>query len=227
MTLSRSPDVALPLRERKKLATRRLLIACSHELFLIRGFRGTTLEDIAESAEVTVRTLLRYFPTKEDLALALEQQAFERLRETLSAPRGGETALAVWHRFMADLVFEWKRDPSVLEYELFLETDPSLVGRTLSLVDSYEELLARHIAADFGLDLVGDMTAWVAAAVAVHGANRLSRLWAAHPEEVDPLDALAAITRRAQWTIDATIDERSAGSPSSVAPGERRRHVRA
>ncbi len=57
------------LRERKKARTRAAIRR--HALLLIReqGYAQTTVDQIAEAAEVSPSTFFRYFPTKEDVVL--------------------------------------------------------------------------------------------------------------------------------------------------------------
>ncbi|MGV3713073.1 TetR/AcrR family transcriptional regulator [Pseudolysinimonas sp.] len=57
------------LRELKAERTRAALSAAATELFLAQGYDDTTMEQIAERAEVGASTLYRYFPTKDLLLL--------------------------------------------------------------------------------------------------------------------------------------------------------------
>jgi len=59
-TQRRSPG----LRERKKLKTRSCLIEAALTVAERQGYESTTVEQIADTAEVSARTFARYFPTK-------------------------------------------------------------------------------------------------------------------------------------------------------------------
>ena len=68
--MSPAPEQAdAGLRERKKARTRAAIQAAALELFERNGYHATTVEQIAELAEVSQSTFFRYFPTKEDVVL--------------------------------------------------------------------------------------------------------------------------------------------------------------
>ncbi len=70
------------LRERKKAKTRALIQEHALRLFREQGYDGTSIEDIAESAEVSPSTVFRYFPTKPDLVIYddLDERMIEAFR---------------------------------------------------------------------------------------------------------------------------------------------------
>src|ERR1700685_1246805 len=55
------------LRERKRDRTRKALINAAIDLFERQGYDGTTVADIAESADIGTRTFFSYFASKEEL----------------------------------------------------------------------------------------------------------------------------------------------------------------
>jgi AcrR family transcriptional regulator len=58
------------LRERKKDRTRLQLLHAALELIGQQGFEETTIMQIAAAIDVSPRTVLRYFPTKEDIIVS-------------------------------------------------------------------------------------------------------------------------------------------------------------
>ena len=60
------------LREMKKARTRAAIQREALRLFRERGYESTTVEQVAQAAEVAHTTVFRYFPTKEDLVISDE-----------------------------------------------------------------------------------------------------------------------------------------------------------
>jgi hypothetical protein len=66
--MSKASTTAVPrlgLRERKKMETRRVIAETARALFEQRGFDAVTVAEVADAANVSVKTLFTYFQSKE------------------------------------------------------------------------------------------------------------------------------------------------------------------
>lgn len=108
MTIEEPPRPGL--RERKKAATMRHIQAAALELFRRDGFDRVTVEQVADAADVSPRTVYRYFGTKEGLILndEYDDQVFAGLahflRQGLAPIDAAEAVLSVVEEahFVAD-----------------------------------------------------------------------------------------------------------------------------
>jgi TetR/AcrR family transcriptional regulator, cholesterol catabolism regulator len=74
---------ALTRRERKKRDTRRRIYSVAFELFLEKGFDETTVEEIAERADVAKGTVFNYFPQKSSFLAAIFEHWVNRITEEM------------------------------------------------------------------------------------------------------------------------------------------------
>ena len=66
--------------ERKKEETRKRIISTAVDLFNKQGFEQTTVEQIAEAADVAKGTIFNHFPVKEAIVLAYVQKRLKEVR---------------------------------------------------------------------------------------------------------------------------------------------------
>lgn len=78
-------EAVVSLRQRHTERTRAAIVSAALELFRERGFQATTVDDIAERADVAPRTFFRYFPTKEAVLFADAVAQRERITSRLAA----------------------------------------------------------------------------------------------------------------------------------------------
>jgi TetR/AcrR family transcriptional regulator, repressor of fatR-cypB operon len=70
-----SSQEGLTRKEREKLARQQDILRAARELFVTKGYRETTLDEIAQLAEFGKGTLYNYFANKEDIFYAIVDQA--------------------------------------------------------------------------------------------------------------------------------------------------------
>ena len=143
------PGARLGLRERKKAKTRAAIR--DHALRLIReqGYDATTVEQIAEAAEVSPSTFFRYFPTKEDVVLRddldlLWMDAFRAQPPGLSPIAAMRAGL---HEGFATMSGE---DMAMLRETMDLASIPAVRARMLDEFARTNQLLATAIAERVG-----------------------------------------------------------------------------
>lgn len=128
----RTDDQPRPgLRERKKAKTRGLLQEHALRLFHEQGYDQTTIEQIAEAAEVSPTTVYRYFRTKADLVIYddLDRGMIESFRTQppeLNAIQALRVSLRTGFGAVMSEQLELQR-----ERERLLRTEPELRGAML------------------------------------------------------------------------------------------------
>jgi AcrR family transcriptional regulator len=76
-----------------KEKTRGEILAVARNLFQKKGFSQTTTRDIASGARIATGTLFNYFPTKEELALAIVGCSLSEARAEFQGRRRGNETL--------------------------------------------------------------------------------------------------------------------------------------
>lgn len=131
------------LRERKKADTRQAIRGAAVELFCTQGFEATTMDAVAEQANVSVRTVFRYFPTKEDLVFADVEGDLADFRELLDARPATEPVMDGVRAVVEVLAgrMETGEDEDARLAPL-LHDEPALRQRYLAVLDGVEETVA-------------------------------------------------------------------------------------
>lgn len=94
------------LRERKKQATRDALADAAMRLALRHGLDGVRIQDIAQEANVSVRTFSNYFGSKSEALAARYIGGSARAAAALRARPGGEP---LWDAITAAILAPWQQ----------------------------------------------------------------------------------------------------------------------
>ncbi|MER6417241.1 TetR family transcriptional regulator [Streptomyces sp. NPDC001137] len=157
MTAARSPlspadRSQLGLRERKKIKTREAIRTATYALIEEQGYDATTIEQIAERAEVSPSTVFRYFPTKEDIVLTDEYDPL-MLEELRARPADESWIESVRHVMRKSLDFMAQESPEVIRLRAHLGVQvPAVRSRMYESMSETGRLMRGAIAERFGLD---------------------------------------------------------------------------
>lgn len=149
-----SPPATPGLRERKKQQTRLRIIEVALDLCDAQGFDATTIEQIANAADVSPRTINRYFDSKEAIILGPVQDFGIAVAETLRGlPRTGNELAALRKAFLhvVDQATE-AGDTSPISFRRYqqmrriLRSSPSVSARSLEHADDKNAAIAAVLA---------------------------------------------------------------------------------
>jgi len=179
-------EAPVSLRERKKLATRRLLRRAALDLVAERGLTNVTVEDIAEAADVSPRTFFNYFPSKEAALFGGDPERAVELRERVATRAPGKSALdalrvvlAQDSEEMADELRSLGGDPADwLRRMKMARTDPHVRAAHAAQMAMIERAIAEGLAARLGTDQETDPYPGVLAAAAVGVVRACLTFWA-------------------------------------------------
>jgi len=147
------PSVELGRRERKKLETRRALREAALRLVAERGPDQVSVEDMAEAADVSVRTFFNYFSSKEEALFGWDDDALAGITAAVVDRPANEApfkALRAVIRGFFDGVEEWA-DGRALRHQLVRQY-PTLLPRFLATHHQMDEALLRGLVMRLGED---------------------------------------------------------------------------
>jgi AcrR family transcriptional regulator len=183
---------AAGLRERKKARTKTAIQQQALRLFREQGFQATTVEQVAEAAEVAPSTVFRYFATKEDLAVLDDYYSLaEAIAAALAAQPRTVNPVQALRDALGEVFAGLTEQERAARYErdLLMMTIPELWAANIGLLVTGRQMLREGMASR-GQDQSGVLTD---AVVGVALGALLD--WAKQPEG-DPAAALdEALTR--------------------------------
>ncbi|MGV9450809.1 TetR/AcrR family transcriptional regulator [Streptomyces sp. NPDC003635] len=192
MTAARttSADLShLGLRERKKIKTRTAIRDATYALIREQGYDATTVEQIAERAEVSPSTVFRYFPTKEDIVLTDEYDPL--LLEEIRARPADEPWIDTLRYVMRKAVgagIEGDADVLRLRSRLMVQV-PAVRSRMLESMSVTGKMLTQAVAERTGRD-PESLEVRVYTMSLIGGLAEITLYWAEHDFSDDLPDLL-------------------------------------
>ena len=156
------------------------LVDVALRLFTVRGFDGTTVDDIVQEVEVSRRTFFRYFDSKEDVVLAFTDRVGEEISAGLAARPTGEPPLTAVRAALGRLValYDAERDRALVLARLTDEA-AALRARLLDRQDRWQRRLAEEIAKRLRVDAARHLQPNLVAAVGLTTVDVAVRAWLA------------------------------------------------
>ncbi|MEU0401456.1 TetR family transcriptional regulator [Streptomyces sp. NPDC006197] len=186
----------MSLRERKKAKTRAAIREAAYRLASEQGWDAATTERIAEAAEVSPSTVVRYFPVREDILLTAEND--EELEARLRARPAGEEPLASLRAVVLEAVrtaLAEEPEETRLRARLMAEI-PAVRARFTETTAVTGRRLAGAIADRTGRD-ADDLEVRVFTAAALGALREATLYWAEHGST----DDLVALLDRTVGTL--------------------------
>jgi AcrR family transcriptional regulator len=138
------------LRERNAAQTRELILDTALPLFLERGYEATTMEEIAERAQIGTSTLYRYFPSKDLLVLEPLSVRGHMAAELRTRPVEEPLDLALGHAIRALLAAPRGDTPRLRQVQAVMDDAPGLRIRLLQEFVKERTLLEQAVAERLG-----------------------------------------------------------------------------
>ena len=131
------------MRERKKRETRAALAEAALRLALERGADQVTVEEIAEAADVSVRTFFNYFPHKEHAILGRNPEHLERALERMRTAPAEESPLTTMWFIVHDVLRDLEEEGALSRRgELIMRSPNLLYQLMMSSFDDERQLTA-------------------------------------------------------------------------------------
>lgn len=130
---------SLSRKEREKLSRQKEILKAARELFVSKGFRETTLDEIAHHAEFGKGTLYNYFASKEEIFFGIVDQAVEQTlaiaRESIATPGGVREKLLLYAHRLISYVRDNGEFLHLIYHELHRGDAPANVAKLREIID--------------------------------------------------------------------------------------------
>jgi AcrR family transcriptional regulator len=147
-----TPALAEGRRERKKRQTREAILAAARSLFVERGYDGTTLRDIADTADIASSTLFSYFATKDQIFFSDYDEMIDDYACSIEEWSRAVPTIAAVRRWTTERLplFINSGNEWVLQRARLIAATPALEILRRNRIANVEAALQRAFARDYG-----------------------------------------------------------------------------
>jgi AcrR family transcriptional regulator len=175
-----------PLRERKKEATRRALLAAANKRFHQAGYEATTIDEVCQDVGVSRRTFFRYFDDKESLAFPSRRERLHHFVELLGSAPAAESPVAGLRRISQMFAKEYTQNrEALLAQQRLVQTAPELLARENEIDRDWEQGMAQAFLDRVGGGPEAELRAQVLAGAAIGVIRATMRHWFASGGTMD------------------------------------------
>jgi AcrR family transcriptional regulator len=135
------------LRERKKRMTREAIFAAARALFSERGFDEVTVAEIADAANISVKTLFTYIGSKEELVFSGRPTVLDDIVAAVRNRKLAQTPLVAAAQALLAAVDDKAPDGNLDAFLRMAGSGPAARSRLRALWDETEDALTGALAA--------------------------------------------------------------------------------
>lgn len=148
-------EKTLGLRERKKLQTRNNILKVAWSLFEEKGFDNVKVAEIADSANISVKTLFTYFSSKESIIFAGENELINAIKSAFENRKENESLIEIERKLIDNLLDEEDNNAGFESNTLIeiVSKTPSIISHLLIMWKAYEDELSAILEKDNNLNL--------------------------------------------------------------------------
>ncbi|WP_025156393.1 TetR/AcrR family transcriptional regulator [Leifsonia aquatica] len=203
------------LREKKAARTRGQILDAAAELFLSQGYDETTMEQIAESADIAPSTLYRYFPSKDLLLLGRLTESLQLGDALRERPAGEPVAEALAATLLATIE-SFDDTPRFAELRHVIDVSPVPRARLWDVFMQSRSELEKELGVRMGLP-EDDLQVMMTARSAITIFEIVAERWWAGDHTASRADVLDDVLRGLDATGVVFPASKTASRPKSVA----------
>src|SRR5580704_9831515 len=136
------------LRARKKRLTRDAIFAAADRLFAQRGFENVTVAEIADAANVSVKTVFTYVSAKEELLFRGQPTVLDAVVRAVANRRLGQTPLVAAAQALLAAVGERDENLSLTGFQAMISSGPAARSLARARWEETENRLAEVLLAE-------------------------------------------------------------------------------